>query len=282
MNTTKILMHGFEINVRLEAGYQDVNVISECLGGDCYGLKELSKKITPKIVLDIGGHIGAFGLSAKKYWPDCKLIALEPCKDSYELYCRNLKDNGFEGTVLNKAICYNPARTTLIYAARNTGGHVLVSEEEANDYIDNQYRKYRGRISNIETITTEELLKDIDIVDLAKWDCEGAEIDAFRKMENKTAVKFRTMVGEYHLWGDGKRILEASPLDAMAFWEDVKRKFPHLLWSWTGTAGEDNKYGKFQAWPKRNLKEKRDGKKETDSAGQKIQYRVGETVQVGY
>ncbi|HDZ13373.1 hypothetical protein LCGC14_0643770 [marine sediment metagenome] len=248
--TTKVWMHGFEINVRVETGYQDVNVISECLGGDCYGLAELSKKITPKVVLDIGGHIGAFGLCAKRYWPDCELIAVEPCKMSAELYRRNLEDNKLKGTVLNKAISYNPDRNKLLYASRTSGGHIVLSEKEAKEYIDTRYRKYEDRMDDIEIITAEELTKDYGVIDLAKWDCEGAEIDAFRKMDKETAAKFRTMVGEYHLWGDGKKILQASPLDEMRFWEDTKRKFPHLLWSWTGTAGGADKYGKFQAWPK--------------------------------
>jgi len=248
--TTKVWMHGLEINVRVETGYQDVNVISECLGGDCYGLQELSKKLTPKVVLDIGGHIGAFGLCAKKIWPDCRLIAVEPCKTSYELYRMNLENNGFEGEVLNRGICYNKDRNKLLFASRTSGGHVLLSEKEAREYRDSGYRLYSDRTQDVETMTVEELLKDIDIVDLAKWDCEGAEIDAFRKMDTETAGKFRTMVGEYHLWGDGKKILQASPLDIERFWHDTKRKFPHLLWSWTGTAGVDDQYGKFQAWPK--------------------------------
>lgn len=248
--TTKVYMHGFEINIRVETGYQDINVISDCLGGDCYGLKELSKKIKPKIVLDVGGHIGAFGLCAKKYWPDCKLIAVEPCRNSCKLYRRNLEDNNFEGIVLNKGISYNPKRNKLLFASRTSGGHVLISEEEAHNYINTQHRKYEDRIEDVETITVEELTKDINVIDLAKWDCEGAEIDAFRKMKDETAAKFRTMVGEYHLWGDGKKILQASPLDEMDFWRKAKRKFPHLLWSWTNMVSEIDKYGKFQAWPK--------------------------------
>lgn len=250
MDVTKVYMHGFTINIRVPLGYQDVNVISDCLGGDGYGLEELSKKLNPKLVLDMGGHIGAFGLYAKKLWPDCELIAVEPCRESCELYRENLKDNGFEGTVINKGICYNPERNKLVHASRTSGGHILLSQEEAGDYTDAQYRKMENVVEDVETITIEELIKDIDVVDLAKWDCEGAEIDAFRKMSRETAAKFRTMVGEYHLWGDGVRVLQASPLDEMDFWAKAKRKFPHLLWNWTPFVANNEKYGKFQAWPK--------------------------------
>ena len=250
MNTTKIYMHGLEINIRVETGYQDVNVISECLGGDCYQLRELSKRKSPKVVLDIGGHIGAFGMMAKQIWPDCELIAVEPCKVSYELYCQNLKDNGFTGTVLNKAIGYNPKRTKLMPASRTTGGGVVLSDDEIKDYSDSMYRMYSDETEDVEIITVDELIKDYSVIDLAKMDCEGGEVDALREMEFETAAKFRAVVGEYHLWGDGKRILGASPLDEMAFWRDVIKKFPHLLWSWTEKASVENKYGKFQAWPK--------------------------------
>jgi FkbM family methyltransferase len=250
MDTTKIYMHGFAINIRVAIGYQDVNVISDCLGGDCYGLEELAEKINPRLVLDIGGHIGAFGLCAKKYWPDCELIAIEPCKGSAELYRMNLKDNGLKGTVLNKGICYNPDRNKLVHASRTSGGYIVLSEKEKEDYLGSQYRKMEDIVEDVETITVEELLKDIEVVDLAKWDCEGAEIDAFRKMDKETAAKFRTMVGEYHLWADGRKVLQASPLEEMDFWTKAKRKFPHLRWSWTPYVASDEKYGKFQAWPK--------------------------------
>ncbi len=258
MDTTKVFMHGFEINIRTETGYQDVNVISECLGGDCYALEELSKELTPKVVFDIGGHIGAFGLSVKRLWPNCELIAVEPCKVSYELYKLNMADNGFEATVFNKAIGYNADRTTLVPASRTTGGGVVLSDKELKDYVDSMYRMYSGdTVESVETITLEELTKDYEMIDLAKFDCEGGEIDAFRKCTKATAIKFRTMVGEYHLWGDGKKILESSPLDTMQFWEDTRRKFPHLFWSWTRVAGGENKYGKFQAWPKEKRNDKR-------------------------
>ncbi len=170
---------------------------------------------------------------------------------SADLYKQNLKDNGFEGTVIGKAICYNPDRTKLVRSSRTTGGNVVLSPAEAGTYTDLQYRVYQEQIQDIETITIEELLKDIDVVHFAKWDCEGAEIDALRKLSDEAAAKFRTMAGEYHLWGDGKKLLQASPLDIMAFWRAVKKKFPHLMWSWTPTASIEDKYGKFQAWPKR-------------------------------
>ena len=250
MDTTKVWMHGFEINVRIATGYQDINVISDCLGGDCYGLKELSEKIDPKIVLDIGGHIGAFGLLAKRYWPNCKLIAVEPCKVSHWLYQQNLKDNGFDGTVLNKAISYEPDRTKLLHASRTSGGHILLNSKEAAEYISTGYRRYENEAEEVDTITVEELTESLDVIDFAKWDCEGAEQHAFREMLPETAAKFRTMVGEYHLWGEGKKVLESSPLDTRKFWFNTKRKFPHLRWSWTGVVDATDRYGKFQAWPK--------------------------------
>ncbi len=250
MDTTKVYMHGFEINIRVETGYQDVHVISDCLGGDCYGLEELSKKIDPEYVFDIGGHIGAFGLLSKKYWPKSKLIAVEPCKDSYDLYCRNLEDNGFEGTVINAAISYDKNKDVLIHASRTTGGNVFLSRAEAQQYIDENYREC-SRIEEVsEVVTVEDLTENIEVVDLAKWDCEGAEKDIFENILPETATKFRAMVGEYHLWGEGKKILQASPLDELKFWRTVKTKFPHLLISWTPPVDGKDQYGKFQAWPK--------------------------------
>ena len=253
MDTTKVYMHGFTINIRTEISYQDVNVISECLGGDCYGFGALSKRITPEIVLDLGGHIGAFGMMAKKYWPDCRLIAVEPDKGSVELYRMNAEDNGFEAELYHAGISYNPDRTVLLNAPRTSGGHILVSTKEAMEYIGSGYRTYDGiRDGCVRAITIEDIVKEsgLERIDFAKWDCEGGEILALQNLEDESAKIFKTMVGEYHLWGEGKKILQASPIDEEKFWFNVKRKFPHLYFNWTRKVSDSDKYGKFQAWPK--------------------------------
>ena len=80
---------------------------------------------------------------------------------------------------------------------------------------------------------------------MAKWDCEGGEVDAFLNMNEETRDKFRYMVGEYHLWNDDTKYLKCPKFFCTTFWRDVKRRFKHLKWNY-----KENRLGLFQAWPK--------------------------------
>ena len=115
-------------------------------------------------------------------------------------------------------------------------------------YSMESYRGYGGIDSTeIETITIEDICKkyDIDTIDLAKFDCEGGEVDAFLNMNEETRKKFRYIVGEYHLWNKDTRYLKCRTFFCTTFWRDVKRKFKHLSWNY-----KEDRLGLFQAWPK--------------------------------
>lgn len=248
MDITQIKTNGFTMNIRVPTGFQDTKVIHEVIAADTYGFEEL-KELSPEWVLDIGGHIGSFGVLAKTFWPDCKLIAIEPCKVSADLYKKNLEDNGLHSNcfVLNKAVSYDKGCNCLVYSPTSTGGHVLRKKVEAEQYVLERYRWYSEIQDEVETTTIEEICDefDISVIDFAKWDCEGGEVDAFKNMSDEIAKKFRFMAGEYHLWDETTRYLKPPKFECYRFWRRVKKKFPHLYWNY-----KENALGLFQARPK--------------------------------
>jgi FkbM family methyltransferase len=203
-------MKGFKIHTRPDRSSQDCNVIYEVIYHDCYRLKLLSTIIQPKVILDVGGHIGTFGILAKKYWPDAKLIALEPNKISWELYCKNIEENhkGTEGNVLNGAIGYDKDKMILMDGYKATGGGMMMDRERAEQL--SKGGKYRIFDEHVNSLTLENLMKmyEVEKFDLIKWDCEGGERDSFKYMEDSTAQSLSYMVGEYHIQGGAPAITQ--------------------------------------------------------------------------
>ena len=226
------------VYVRADRFGEDIAVINECITHDGYRVSKLAKVFSPQVILDVGGHIGTFGLLAKSYWPQARLIALEPNPVSHFLYKLNMKENGCTNyEILNKAVSYDPHATILLEISGGTGCGILQSPEQAERYKkeglilpDRSYAPSEFEVSNseVETVTLEELLLDIDKVDLAKLDCEGSEIEIFRNMRQETAGKFGYMAGEYHIPDAEGNHLNGTFWEFAEFTIMSERKFPAL------------------------------------------------------
>lgn len=67
---------------------------------DCYKLKALD--FQPDIVLDLGGNIGTFARFARKVFPDCKVISVEPDIENHTHFLKFTSDENI--LVINKAV----------------------------------------------------------------------------------------------------------------------------------------------------------------------------------
>jgi autotransporter strand-loop-strand O-heptosyltransferase len=182
----------------------DMHPVRTILMGDEYGLGEIPLN-DPKIIVDIGGHIGTFGLKAKSLWPNARLIAYEPNKTSAELYTRNMQDNNFKDwEVICAGISYDKGKNCLVEDDLASGGGILIRPEELGldgRLVGNRVSgnsKYLLTHLDIKTFTLEEILDGIDYADILKIDCEGAEIEMLERMKPETAKKIGRIVGEYH------------------------------------------------------------------------------------
>ena len=230
--------------VRADRANEDIAVIQEVIINDCYRHAELAKGFTPEVILDVGGHIGSFGLLAKNYWPQPRLIAFEPNPISHFLYRMNMSENGCTNyEVVNKAVSYDSQASVLLEIANGTGCGFLQPKEQANKcktkglVILRKNIKYKLAptdfvISNskVEKVTIEQLFDEYEIskVDLAKWDCEGSEIGIFQNMSDESVSKFNYMAGEYHLPNKEGNHLNGTIWELAEFTIMLGRKFPHL------------------------------------------------------
>jgi FkbM family methyltransferase len=204
----KVQNAGFELYVREGfRGDQDLTMFKDVIVDDQYGIKKyLVSKIkcdSVQTVVDCGGHIGSFGLLAMSQFPFLKtVVAVEPDRDSANLYQLNMEANGIKNVrVLDVGLSYNKNKNTIIFGDDCTGISMLVTEEEARKAIKGDYQGSwdlikcfgkdcgRNRIytiddRNVKTITFEELLSTENLreIDILKMDCEGAECEVFFKL----------------------------------------------------------------------------------------------------
>ncbi len=235
---------GFVVNVRESRAQQDEDIVAEVLVHDCYKLRILNLLgLRPKTVLDVGGHIGTFALAVKYYWPEVRVIAFEPCRESFELYQKNVVDNHLADVeVYNAAIAYDPSRSLLLDGEGSTGGCVLKNAEQAQA-LENAPRvsgqeHYHVIQQNVELMNLDQFLLDagIQAVDLAKFDCEGSEIEIFERISPDMAAKFGGLLGEYHVEGGLNKVKHLA-----------LRAFSHLAFMGDAAQGP---VGSFWALPK--------------------------------
>jgi FkbM family methyltransferase len=207
--TATLRVGGFSVICRADKTRLDRVVCREVLRRDCYSLRELARLIPrPETILDVGGHIGTFGLLAKQLWPESRLIALEPNPVSADLYRKNMVASGCRNwTVLCRAIYYPSQPGAALFfvddAVRSTGGGWVCEAEEARSVEVKTNSFYRIAQEDVPYTSLEELLDELVIekVDLSKWDCEGSERNIFANMSPRAANALDTMIGEYHISG---------------------------------------------------------------------------------
>ncbi|MFN8391361.1 MAG: FkbM family methyltransferase [Bdellovibrionota bacterium] len=221
----RIRVQDLSLAVRTHRREQDLAIAEEVIHHDCYQLRPLRMaRKRMSVILDVGGHIGAFGVFAKTLWPEAFLVAVEPNKESAALYRENLDLNGIEGAiVLEAALSYNPRKQVLVGDKRSTGGCVLVDVEEANRLqtipVDHEANRYRVIEREVPTVTLEQIFDhlNLDEISLMKLDCEGSEFDLFQAVSESCSTKVKLILGEYHAQGGFER-----------FALDARRAFPHL------------------------------------------------------
>ena len=177
----------------------DHYIAHQLFNRDDYGISDIKHwNPNPKIVLDIGAHIGIFSRKIKNIFPQSTVYAFEPLKENFELLKKNTEK-------LDNVIIENCAVGGTRYASEfkmcgkhglaNTGGtHVLWSNEKKNDDI--------SQISLLEVFEKY----DFDTIDILKLDCEGSEyeiIPAAYKAGLFDRVQY--MVFEYHVSPDKGR-----------------------------------------------------------------------------
>lgn len=217
-----INMIPFAFSIRENKDTGDANVIREVIENDCYKLRNLKNSgFEPKVIFDIGAHIGAFTVLANALFHNAELYCFEPNLENSML----LRENTPYARVYNTAIDYGNEPLIYIKAIEASGSGFISSFSEAPRLMatktihDNV--RYLMTQENIERLSIEEVVEyhNIKAIDLLKMDCEGGEWDIVENISDEVAVKVKNICGEYHTFN--------SRSDA-EFLLLLQKKFPHL------------------------------------------------------
>lgn len=189
---------GKKFAVRAEK-INDIDVINEVFVNDVYRLRELKARgVNPKFAIDVGGHIGTFSVLCKTLWPECQIVAFESVKENAALYRQNMELNGFQGvTIINKGINYDPKRTIFVSDKTTTGGGMFIQPNNLEHCLGSGVYFLEKDI-DFSTLEPELAPFTFNSIDIAKFDCEGGEREAFRLMSDELLNKIKFVVGEFH------------------------------------------------------------------------------------
>ncbi len=179
-----------------------------------------------RTIVDIGAHVGSFTVLCHHYWPEAKIVAIEPHPDSFDLLQRNTAHSPATQLLLINAAVTKKSGKTLLSSP--------VSHSRVSEYVPDVWDelKPRNRHFGIEVpaITTEGFWQQIaefgiTEVDLLKLDCEGAEYLILPELSRLGLLQHIGWIrGEWHSRKDNP-ILAAALENAHAFNIDANQ--PH-------------------------------------------------------
>jgi FkbM family methyltransferase len=150
---------------------------------DCYRVRDLvASGFDPRVIVDIGAHIGSFTSLAAKYFPNATIYSFEPLRPNYQLLVRNSP----KGRVRTQNLA-------VLGFYGNEAGHDLYPGSE----LEHAYRS--RQLTN--AISAERLLRKFKLqrIDFLKIDCEQSEVNIFRELDYLDRLKDIDVIsGEWH------------------------------------------------------------------------------------
>ncbi len=177
------------VTINYRADTLEPTFINE-IWADRYYFKNMIDIKPGDIVIDVGAHIGMFSLLAA-FCGARKVYAYEPEPNNFDMLKKNIHENGYDDVIIpiNKAVSDKKGKLTLQYhlgMLKNTGKlstHYLGGDE--------------AQITVPSVRLDDELLK-IGTCNFLKMDCEGAEYDIFKGMNQISLEKIGRIVMEWH------------------------------------------------------------------------------------
>lgn len=156
-------------------------------------LEKKSYLADANFVIDAGANIGYTAVLFANWWPNCKIVSIEPDKENYELTLKNTA--AYSNITVIHAGLWNKESKLMIEAGQEDGFVVReISEEQAKTV----------KPENLSVgVSIEQLLKkhNADHIDFLKMNIEGSEKEIFTENYQSWLPKTKAMLIELH---DGK------------------------------------------------------------------------------
>ncbi len=120
------------------------------------------------VIIDVGAHIGTFSLLCAIKYPQAVIYAYEPCFETFRVLEENQKMNGLQRMqISHKAVSGVKGRVKLYHSEENGNWGHSISKVLSTSFEE------------VTATTLEQIITDnrIELIDLAKFNCEGAEFD---------------------------------------------------------------------------------------------------------
>lgn len=181
-----------EVHYKCDGRRRTVFVRMDDMLSDYYSVLELGvhhiynldKAFVPDLIVDCGGNIGLFSLSASALYPSSKIVICEPVPRNLGRIERHMQANGLSPEVL--PVCIGGTQREIPFYVR-----------EANQGSFDPAKPYTG-VLEIKVLTLADVLRNRDArAILVKLDIEGMEIET---LESYVPIERRAVciVGELH------------------------------------------------------------------------------------
>lgn len=171
------------------------------------------------VVLDIGGHIGSWGLPVfldsacglrKGVRSISRVVAFEPEEESYNLYVANVALNGFQKEIQVKrmGVAGSDGKLKLSIGTESWGHSTHVNKDSELNPMTGKFQEIEVR--SLASVLVEAGLGNGEDVGLMKVNVEGAEFEFIQQAADKDLRRVRHMAIELHF-----DLVEGSTLEGM-------------------------------------------------------------------
>ena len=150
-----------------------------------------SDKADP-VIFDCGANIGMATLFFKWMYPESKIYAFEPDKETFSLLQNNIKNNNLKDVYLfNNALTDKEGKIDFFLDSRQKGALIMSAIPERTSEI-----KSSAVSISLSKFIKKEKLKEVDLI---KMDIEGAEGLVIRDLnKHRLLKKIRMLFVEFH------------------------------------------------------------------------------------
>lgn len=189
----------YNLNEVYEARLEEKSefIVNEIWDEDYYGRNyKINENDT---VVDLGGNQGIFAIYAAS--KGASVYSYEPVCEMFELLEENVSSNNLGESIKPYNYAVSSMEGDIEISIPQTSGDIAPGMGSINKLNVSNFENMESvqlKTQIVKTITLSEIIKKLDVVNLLKIDCEGAELDILNSANYKDMQKVQNLVMETH------------------------------------------------------------------------------------